>query len=56
MICDYSELSKLEYLLSQENINIKSKEFTSDIELKIELTNEQLINLKNQLSRNIKIN
>ena len=56
LICDYSELSKLEYLLSQENINIKSKEFSSDIELKIELTNEQLINLKNQLSRNIIIN
>ena len=56
LICDYSELSKLEYLLKQENINIKSKEFSSDIELKIELTNEQFVNLKNQLSRNIIIN
>lgn len=55
LICDYSELSKLEYLLNHENINIKSKEFSSDIELKIELTNEQLINLIKQLSRNIKI-
>ena len=53
LICDYSELSKLEYLLSQENINIKSKEFTTNIEVKIELTDEQLINLKLLLSRNI---
>ena len=56
LICDYSELSKLEYFLNQENINIKSKEFSTNIEVKVELTNEQLINLKNQLSRNIKIN
>ncbi len=56
LICDYAELSILEYLLNQENINIKSKEFASNIELNIELTNEQLINLKNQLSRNVIIN
>ena len=56
LICDYSELSKLEYLLNQENINIKSKEFTSDIELKIELTSEQLNQLICLISRNIIIN
>jgi uncharacterized YigZ family protein len=53
LICDYSELSKLEYLLSQENINIKSKEFTNQINLQIELTIEQFEGLKALLSRNI---
>jgi uncharacterized YigZ family protein len=47
--CEYSELSKLEYLLKQENINIKSKEFLNNITLNIELTlsewNELLIKL-----------
>lgn len=53
LICDYSELSKLEYLLTQENINIKSKEFTNQINLQIELTIEQFEELKALLSRNI---
>ena len=53
LICDYSELSKLEYLLAQENINIKSKEFTNQINLQIELTIEQFEELKALLSRNI---
>jgi uncharacterized YigZ family protein len=53
LVCDYSELSKLEYLLNQESINIKSKEFSSNIELIIELTNEQFKDIKALLSRNI---
>ena len=53
LICDYSELSKLEYLLNQENINIKSKEFTNQINLQIELTIEQFEELKALLSINI---
>ena len=48
-----NELSKLEYLLAQENINIKSKEFTNQINLQIELTIEQFKGLKTLLSRNI---
>ena len=53
LICDYSELSKLEYLLNQENINIKNKEFLNQITLTIELTDEQLEILNALLSRNI---
>ena len=53
LICDYSELSKLEYLLNQENINIKSKEFTNQINLQIEPTIEQFEELKALLSINI---
>ncbi len=53
--CEYNELSQLEYLLNQKNINIKSKEFTSNISLELELTKEQLDELKNDLPRNIKI-
>ena len=55
LIFDYAELSKLEYLLNQENINIISKEFDSQINLKIELTNEQFELLKTLLSRNISL-
>ena len=53
LICDYSELSKLEYLLNQENIIVKSKDFTNQINLQIELTIEQFEELKALLSRNI---
>ena len=55
LVCDYTELSKLEYLLNQENINIKNKEFSTQINLTIELTNKQLEEIKNNLSRNILI-
>ena len=53
LVCDYNELSKLEYLLNQENINIKNKEFSTQINLTIELTNEQFENLKLKLLRTI---
>ena len=53
--CEYSELSQLEYLLTQENINIKSKDFSTNVSLKIELTSEQFEVLKTQLLRNIEI-
>jgi uncharacterized YigZ family protein len=53
LLCDYAELSKLEYLLNQENINIKNKEFSIQISIEIELTSEQLNNLKTLLSRNV---
>ncbi len=55
LVCDYTELSKLEYLLNQENINIKNKEFSTQINLTIELTNEQFESLEIKLSRNILI-
>ena len=46
-------IDNIVYLLNQENINIISKEFDSQINLKIELTNEQFELLKTLLSRNI---
>jgi uncharacterized YigZ family protein len=55
LICEYNELSQLEYLLNQENINIKSKEFSTQINLTIELTSEHFELLKTLLSRNIKV-
>ncbi len=55
LICEYSELSVLEYFLNEENINIKSKDFSTNVSLNIELTNEQFTILKSNLSRNIKI-
>ena len=55
LVCDYTELSKLEYLLNQENINIKNKEFSTQINLTIELTSEQFSNLESLLSRNISV-
>ena len=53
LVCDYTELSKLEYLLNQENVNIKSKEFSTKINVKVELTNVQFVHLVSLLSRNI---
>lgn len=53
--CEYGELSQLEYLLNQEDITIKSKDFSAEVSLTIELTLEQFTHLESQLSRNIKI-
>ena len=53
--CEYGELSLLEYLLNQEEINIKSKDFSTNVKLTIELTNEQFEHLNTLLSRNIKV-
>jgi uncharacterized YigZ family protein len=55
LVCDYAELSQLEYLLNQENINIKSKEFSTKVILNIELTSEEFEELESKLSRNIKV-
>jgi uncharacterized YigZ family protein len=53
--CEYSELSKLEYLLNQENINVISKDFLDVIIINIELTAEELDDLLITLPRNIKV-
>lgn len=55
LICDYSELSTLEYLLKQESIKIVSKDFAIEVKIKIELTNEEFDKLNTLLSRKIKI-
>ena len=39
--CNYSELSKLEYLLKEEDINVINKTFSQEIILEIELTIEE---------------
>jgi len=53
--CEYTELSQLEYLLNQEEITIKSKDFSTKVSLEIELTAEQCNKLEVKLSRNVKI-
>ena len=53
--CEYTELSQLEYLLNQEEITIKSKDFSTKVSLEIELTAEQCNELEVKLSRNVKI-
>ena len=53
--CEYNELSKLEYLLKQEDISVKSKEFLNDIEISIELTEEELFQLNTKIPRSIEV-
>lgn len=53
--CEYSELSQLEYLLNQENINIKSKDFSTKVNLEVELSLIQWKKLTEILPRNIVI-
>ena len=53
--CTYSELSKLEYLINQNEITIKNKEFTSDIVLTLELSKEEWEEFKEKLPLGIKI-
>lgn len=55
LVCEYNELSQVEYLLNQENIIIKSKDFTQNVELEINLSQEEWNIFKNKLSRNIKV-
>lgn len=55
IICSYHELSKVEYLIKQENIEIKNKEFTSNVELILLTTNEKIEFLKKMLPRNVEI-
>lgn len=51
--CEYSELSKLEYILKEENINILSKEFLTNIIVTVELTKNELEEVLSKLPRNI---
>lgn len=53
--CSYQELSKLEYLLNQEEVHIKNKEFLNDITLTIELSLEEWESLEKKLSRSVTI-
>lgn len=51
--CTYNELSKVEYIMKQESINIKNKEFTNDVILTIELSQSEWEALKSKLSLNV---
>jgi len=52
--CTYTELSKLEYLLKQNYIDIKHKDFQNDVILTLELSLEEWENLQDKLPLSIK--
>lgn len=54
--CEYSDLSKVEYLLNQNEIEVINKDFTTSIKLTLEATQEKFLILQEQLPRNIDIN
>ncbi len=56
LICEYSDLSKVEYLLNQNEIEIINKEFSTSIELTLEATEEKFLKFQEKLPRNIQIN
>lgn len=51
--CEYSELSKLEYLIKNSNVNILQKEFTTNINLTLESTKEDFETFEKELSLGI---
>lgn len=53
--CSYHELSKVEYLIKQEDITIENKEFSQDVDLLVNSTKEKLEQLKIKLPRSVKI-
>lgn len=53
--CEYSELSKLEYLLNQENILIEKKEFDVGVTLTLYASKEEFEQLMTLLPRHIKL-
>ncbi|WP_044417886.1 YigZ family protein [Halarcobacter anaerophilus] len=52
---DYSTLSKVEYLINSLNIIVSNKEFTSKVKLHLQISDEQLNNLKTELPREVEI-
>ncbi|RXJ91936.1 YigZ family protein [Malaciobacter molluscorum] len=55
IICEYSELSKIEYDLQQLDIQIKNKFFSQHVLLELESTKEKFQKLNEILPRHIKI-
>ena len=55
LVCEYKDLSQLEYLLEQNSIEISNKDFTTDVHLEIKLSDEEFESIKDLLSREIKI-
>lgn len=55
LVCSYHELSKVEYLIKQEEIQIQNKEFSNEVELILQSNEEKLELLKKSLPRSVKI-
>jgi uncharacterized YigZ family protein len=53
--CEYNELSQIEYTLNQEKIIIKSKDFSQNVNVNIQLSNEEFEKLTQILPRSVKI-
>ena len=53
--CDYSELSKLEYIIKNSNINIVNKEFDTKVTLQLESTKEDFIVFEEKLPLDVTI-
>ena len=54
--CEYNELSKLEYLIKNQNIEILKKEFETKINLTLQGTKENFITFENDLPLEIILN
>lgn len=55
LLCSYNELSQIEYLISQEGVIIADKEFTQNVLLKIQGSQEEFNKLNEKLPRHLKI-
>lgn len=55
LYCQYSQLSKLEYLLKQENIQIKNKEFLQEVKIHLQASTEEFIKLEKLLPSSISL-
>ncbi|WP_298752431.1 YigZ family protein [uncultured Arcobacter sp.] len=53
--CEYSELSKLEYIIKNSNINIINKEFDSSVNLTLESTKEDFELFNTELPLGVKL-
>ena len=51
--CSYSLLSKLEYILNQENVNILSKDFNNHIIINISISKDEWVSLRKKLPREV---
>lgn len=53
LIVEYPQLSQMEYLVSQYQINIKEKNFTNNISLLLEASKQEFKKLENELPHNL---
>lgn len=55
LIVEYPQLSQIEYLVSQYEIDIKEKNFTNNISLVLEASIEEFEKLQNELPHNLRL-